>query len=120
MSGWKWKRLIEPCALTALYITGVMLLPMFFPCTPTECFIDQARPWGGWAAPGDSADRAGGAQVVWGGALSQGGGCPADGLPCTTVEHSCRLGRAIAPGCGGGVRGPGPAGGVLGASPWRG
>ncbi|PNW78323.1 hypothetical protein CHLRE_09g402051v5 [Chlamydomonas reinhardtii] len=38
----KWKRAIEPCALAAVYITGVMLLPLFFPCTPAECVVDAA------------------------------------------------------------------------------
>ncbi|KAG2428222.1 hypothetical protein HXX76_011901 [Chlamydomonas incerta] len=38
----KWKRAIEPCVLAAVYITGVMALPLFFPCTPAECVIDDA------------------------------------------------------------------------------
>ncbi len=33
----KWGRVIEPCVLAGIYITGCMLLPLFFPCTPTEC-----------------------------------------------------------------------------------
>ncbi|GLI66383.1 hypothetical protein VaNZ11_010174 [Volvox africanus] len=37
----KWKRAIEPCILAAVYITGCMLLPLFFDCTSTECVIDE-------------------------------------------------------------------------------
>ncbi|MEW5318605.1 MAG: hypothetical protein WDW38_009815 [Sanguina aurantia] len=37
----RWGRCIEPCVLTVLYITGCMVLPLFFPCTPTECLFDQ-------------------------------------------------------------------------------
>ena len=36
----RWKRAIEPCVLAGVYITGCMLLPLFFPCTPAECHID--------------------------------------------------------------------------------
>lgn len=37
LSGYKWRRCIEPCLLTVLYVTGTMLLPRLFPCTPTHC-----------------------------------------------------------------------------------
>ncbi|EFJ51659.1 hypothetical protein VOLCADRAFT_56749, partial [Volvox carteri f. nagariensis] len=37
----RWKRAIEPCVLAAMYITGCMVLPLFFPCTSTECVIDD-------------------------------------------------------------------------------
>lgn len=33
----KWRRCIEPCVLVLLYVTGTMLLPRLFPCTPTHC-----------------------------------------------------------------------------------
>ncbi|GAX85776.1 hypothetical protein CEUSTIGMA_g13191.t1 [Chlamydomonas eustigma] len=33
----KWGRMWEPCILAVLYTTVCMLLPLFFPCTPTEC-----------------------------------------------------------------------------------
>jgi hypothetical protein len=37
----KWRRIIEPCVLAALYTTGCMVLPLFFPCTPTTCVVDE-------------------------------------------------------------------------------
>ena len=37
MSHMKWRRMIEPCLLVILWTTGAMVLPLFFPCTPTEC-----------------------------------------------------------------------------------
>ncbi|GIL61585.1 hypothetical protein Vafri_16055 [Volvox africanus] len=37
----KWRRAIEPCLVAAVYITGCMLLPLFFDCTSTECVIDE-------------------------------------------------------------------------------
>jgi chloride channel 7 len=37
----KWRRTIEPCVLAALYTTGCMVLPLFFPCTPTTCVVDE-------------------------------------------------------------------------------
>eukprot|EP00955_Chlamydomonas_euryale_P054248 355754-Chlamydomonas_euryale.AAC.10 len=33
----KWGRMVEPIVLTVLYTTICMVLPLFFPCTPTEC-----------------------------------------------------------------------------------
>ena len=33
----------EPCILAVLYTTGCMVLPLFFPCTPTECQEIQVR-----------------------------------------------------------------------------
>lgn len=38
----KWKRMIEPVALALIYTTGAMVLPLFFPCTPTECVVTTA------------------------------------------------------------------------------
>lgn len=32
-----WHRIAEPCALALVYTTLCMLLPLLFPCTPTEC-----------------------------------------------------------------------------------
>jgi hypothetical protein len=32
--------MIEPCVLALLYTTGCMVLPLLFPCTPTECVFD--------------------------------------------------------------------------------
>mmetsp|Transcript_13128 Transcript_13128/g.35103 ORF Transcript_13128/g.35103 Transcript_13128/m.35103 type:complete len:785 (-) Transcript_13128:79-2433(-) len=37
----RWRRMIEPCVLAVLYTTGCMVLPLFVPCTPTECVVDQ-------------------------------------------------------------------------------
>ena len=34
----------EPCILAVLFTTGTMVLPLFFPCTPTECQEVQVRP----------------------------------------------------------------------------
>jgi chloride channel 7 len=35
--GLRWGRCLEPCVLALVYVTGAMLLPLFFPCTPTQC-----------------------------------------------------------------------------------
>lgn len=35
--GLRWGRCLEPCLLALVYVTGAMLLPLFFPCTPTQC-----------------------------------------------------------------------------------
>jgi chloride channel 7 len=35
--GLRWGRCLEPCLLALIYVTGAMLLPLFFPCTPTQC-----------------------------------------------------------------------------------
>ena len=43
----RWGRCVEPCLLTLLYVTGAMVLPLFFPCTPTECVFDEVRGEGG-------------------------------------------------------------------------
>eukprot|EP00878_Enallax_costatus_P009157 GHUV01009572.1.p1 GENE.GHUV01009572.1~~GHUV01009572.1.p1 ORF type:complete len:712 (+),score=175.93 GHUV01009572.1:218-2353(+) len=37
LSKYKWRRCIEPCVLVVIYVTGTMLLPRMFPCTPTHC-----------------------------------------------------------------------------------
>lgn len=37
LSRFKWRRCIEPCVLAVVYVTGTMLLPRLFPCTPTHC-----------------------------------------------------------------------------------
>lgn len=37
----KWGRMVEPIVLTVLYITVCMVLPLFFPCTPTECLEEN-------------------------------------------------------------------------------
>ena len=87
----KWKRAIEPCALAAVYITGVMLLPLFFPCTPAECVVDAAGEMqcstglngpAGQGIPdmvrrgGGEAGGGGGGGGVWGGGrgCGEGGG----------------------------------------------
>lgn len=33
----RWKRMIEPCVVAVLFTTGSLLLPLAFPCTPTDC-----------------------------------------------------------------------------------
>jgi hypothetical protein len=37
LARFKWRRCLEPCVLVVLYVTGTMLLPRLFPCTPTHC-----------------------------------------------------------------------------------
>lgn len=37
LTRYKWRRCIEPAALVVIYVTGTMLLPRLFPCTPTHC-----------------------------------------------------------------------------------
>ena len=43
LGGAKWRRCLEPCALVAVYVTGTMVLPLFFPCTPTKCVIRDGQ-----------------------------------------------------------------------------
>ena len=31
----------EPCVIMGLFVTFGMLLPLFFPCTPTACVVSQ-------------------------------------------------------------------------------
>ena len=38
--GW---RMAEPCLLMAAFVTLGMLLPLAFPCTPTQCYIEQGQ-----------------------------------------------------------------------------
>jgi hypothetical protein len=33
----------EPCVLIVLFVTLGMLLPLFFPCTPTQCVVIQGQ-----------------------------------------------------------------------------
>jgi chloride channel 7 len=40
---WRWKKVVEPCIIVVIYITGCMVLPLFSPCTPTECFTYKVR-----------------------------------------------------------------------------
>jgi hypothetical protein len=48
----RWKRLVEPCVIVVVYVTGCMLLPLFSPCTPTECFSYKVGAAGAGAAGG--------------------------------------------------------------------
>ena len=41
MQGRKWWRIAEPLLLISIFITLGMLLPLAFPCTPTDCYIKQ-------------------------------------------------------------------------------
>ena len=43
MQGKRWWRMAEPCLLMALFVTLGMLLPLAFPCTPTQCYIEQGQ-----------------------------------------------------------------------------
>lgn len=36
-------RMAEPCLLIIIFVTLGMMLPLFFPCTPTECVIIQGE-----------------------------------------------------------------------------
>ena len=40
----KRRRLLEPVIFVAVFVTLAMILPLFFPCTRTDCVIEQARP----------------------------------------------------------------------------
>ena len=41
VQGRKWWRIGEPLVLISIFVTLGMLLPLAFPCTPTECYIKQ-------------------------------------------------------------------------------
>ena len=43
LGGAKWRRCVEPCVLVVIYVTGTMVLPLFFPCTPTKCVIHEGE-----------------------------------------------------------------------------
>ena len=36
-------RMAEPCLLIVIFVTLGMMLPLFFPCTPTQCVIIQGE-----------------------------------------------------------------------------
>ena len=40
----KRRRLLEPVIFVAVFVTLAMILPLFFPCTRTDCVIEQVRP----------------------------------------------------------------------------
>jgi hypothetical protein len=60
LGGAKWRRCVEPCVLVVVYVTGTMVLPLFFPCTPTQCVTHQGEVYcdvptrGGAGSPGDA------------------------------------------------------------------
>ena len=35
------RRLLEPIIVVGLFVTSAMILPLFFPCTHTDCVIEQ-------------------------------------------------------------------------------
>lgn len=37
----KWRRVMEPVVIIAIFVTLSMWLPLFFPCTPTQCFAPE-------------------------------------------------------------------------------
>ncbi|CAD7698711.1 unnamed protein product [Ostreobium quekettii] len=37
----KWWRVWEPCILAFIFVTGTVVLPMFFPCLEAHCFINE-------------------------------------------------------------------------------
>lgn len=37
------RRLLEPVIIVGLFMTTAMILPLFFPCTQTDCVIEQVR-----------------------------------------------------------------------------
>ena len=39
----KFQRMMEPCVLIVLFVTIGTILPLFFPCTPTQCVIIQGE-----------------------------------------------------------------------------
>jgi chloride channel 7 len=39
----KFQKMAEPCALIVVFVTIGMVLPLFFPCTPTQCVIIQGE-----------------------------------------------------------------------------
>lgn len=43
LRGKRWWRMAEPCLLMAAFVTLGMLLPLAFPCTPTQCYIEQGQ-----------------------------------------------------------------------------
>ena len=38
------RQLLEPIIVVGLFVTSAMILPLFFPCTQTDCVIEQV----GW------------------------------------------------------------------------
>jgi H+/Cl- antiporter ClcA len=39
----KFQKMMEPCVLIVLFVTLGTLLPLFFPCTPTQCVVIQGE-----------------------------------------------------------------------------
>ncbi len=85
----KWRRLAEPCVLVVIYVTGTMVLPLFFPCTPTKCVIYEGQVYcdvqnrGGAAGGGDAAGGGGG-----GGGNGTGG---PPGTPLSLPLYTCSI-----------------------------
>ncbi|KAF8068428.1 clcD [Scenedesmus sp. PABB004] len=74
-----WRRCVEPCVLVVLYVTGTMLLPRLFPCTPTHCVAyDHAV----YCGLGNVTAAAGGAAP------------PPDTPPLSLPLYTCAAGRA--------------------------
>lgn len=69
LGGTKWRRCLEPCAIVVLYVTGSMVLPLFFPCTPTQCVIHGGEVYCD-AARGGAGGGGGGGSIITNGTLS--------------------------------------------------
>lgn len=39
----KFQKMLEPCVLIVFFVTITTVLPLFFPCTPTQCIIIQGE-----------------------------------------------------------------------------
>ncbi|KAI8462301.1 MAG: voltage gated chloride channel-domain-containing protein, partial [Monoraphidium minutum] len=106
MAGAKWRRCVEPCVLVAVYVTGTMFLPLFFPCTPTKCVIHQGEVYCDVAAPAPGAAATAAGKAVNGSVPGLGPSAQPLALPL----YTCSI---AAPDAGGGERGWIPGSGTL-------
>jgi len=89
LGGTKWHRLVEPCVLVVIYVTGTMVLPLFFPCTPTKCVVYEGQVYCDVQGSGASSSGSGGA--VSGGGDSINGTTGPPGTPLSLPLYTCSV-----------------------------
>ena len=98
----RWRRCLEPCVLVAVYVTGSMVLPLFFPCTPTKCVIHEGQVYcdvkGGGGAAGGAGAAAAAAGAAAAAAAANGTAAGPGGQPLSLPLYTCSVAKAPAAG----------------------
>lgn len=87
----KWRRCIEPCVLVVIYVTGTMVLPLFFPCTPTKCVIHQGEVYCDVQARGSGTGGTGGGGEAGGGTNGTGPAIGPESQPLSLPLYTCSI-----------------------------